>query len=203
MIPFFKYKNYFQGFFLPDDHSLDLKTLQQQQSQDPVLRTVLSWLTRNEKPEFRTPLITGIASLHVYYKRISQLFIEDSTNLIRLYTTNTNTSATNQNSSPNIIRDTIRICLPFPMFRTDLNQLHEHFHTGIKTTYNTFSQDNYIPYLEKWLSIFLLDCIKCQRNMETQTAPTMTFSEQAPSFNGYKRTYKNSFTQQILHSCHN
>ena len=38
---FFKYKNYFQGFFLPDDYSLDIKTLQQQQSQDPVLRTVL------------------------------------------------------------------------------------------------------------------------------------------------------------------
>ena len=29
---FFKYKNYFQGFFLPDDYSLDIKTLQQQQS---------------------------------------------------------------------------------------------------------------------------------------------------------------------------
>ena len=56
---FFKYKSYFQGFFLPEDYSLDLKTLQQQQSQDPVLRTVYSWLTRNEKPEFLTPLITG------------------------------------------------------------------------------------------------------------------------------------------------
>ena len=56
---FFKYKNYFQGFFLPDNYSLDIKTLQQQQSQDPVLRTVYSWLLINEKPEFVTPLITG------------------------------------------------------------------------------------------------------------------------------------------------
>ena len=47
---FFKYKNFFQGFFFPDDYSLDLKTLQQQQSQDPVLRTAYSWVTRNEKP---------------------------------------------------------------------------------------------------------------------------------------------------------
>ena len=38
---FFKYNNYFQGFFLPDDYSLDLKTLQQQQqSQDTVFRNV-------------------------------------------------------------------------------------------------------------------------------------------------------------------
>ena len=58
---FFKCKNYFQGFFLPDDYSLDLNTLQQQQQQsrDPVLRTVFSWLINNGKPEFLTPFITG------------------------------------------------------------------------------------------------------------------------------------------------
>ena len=56
---FFKYETYFQGFFLPDDYSLDLKTLQVQHSQDPVLPTVYSWISRNEKPEFLTPLITG------------------------------------------------------------------------------------------------------------------------------------------------
>ena len=77
---FFKYKNYFQGFFLPDDYSLDIKTLQQQQSQDPVLRTVYSWIIINEKPESLTPFITGTTFLHAYYKRFSQLFIDDSTN---------------------------------------------------------------------------------------------------------------------------
>ena len=62
---FFKYKNYFQGFFLPDNYSLDIKTLLRQQSQDPVLRTVYSWLLNNEKPEFVTPIITGTPFLHV------------------------------------------------------------------------------------------------------------------------------------------
>ena len=69
---FFKYKNYFQGFFLPDDYSLDIKTLQQQQSQDPVLRTVYSWLLNNEKPEFVTPLITGTPFLPC---RMSTMYI--------------------------------------------------------------------------------------------------------------------------------
>ena len=110
---FFKYKNYFQGFFLPDDCSLDLKTLQQQQSQDPVLRTVYSWLTHNVKPEFLTPLITGTPFLHANYKNLSQLFVRDSTSLISLYTTSTNFPATNRTSSPDIVRDTIRIRLPF------------------------------------------------------------------------------------------
>ena len=184
---FFKYKNFFQGFFLPYDFSLDLTTLQQQQSQDPVLRTVYSWLTKNEKPEFITPIITCTNFLYAYYKRFSQLFIEDSTNLISLYTTHTNSLTTQLTSSPNIVRDTIRICLPFRMFRTVLNKLHEHSHTGIKITYNTFSQYYYIPFLEKWLCIFIHDCIECQRNkhfnMKIQTAPIQSFSEHAPSFN--------------------
>ena len=73
------------------------------------------------------------------------------------------------------------------MFRTVFNKLHEHSHTGIKITYKTFSQFNYIPYLEKWLSIFIHDCVECQRNkhlnMKIQTAPTQSFSEHALSFN--------------------
>ena len=182
---FFKYKNYFQGFFLPDDYSLDITTLQQQQSQDPVLRTVYSWIVKNEKPETLTPLITGTPFLHAYYKRFSQLFIVDSTNLIGLY--NKHPPTQNQSSTPDFVHATIRICLPFRLFKTVFNKLHEHSHTGIKITYNTFAQYYYIPFVEKWLSIFLHDCVVCQRNkhfnMKIETAPTQSFSEHAPSFN--------------------
>ena len=73
------------------------------------------------------------------------------------------------------------------MFKTAFNKLHEHSHTGMKITYNTFKQYYYIPFLEKWLSIFIHDCIECQRNkhfnIKIQTAPTQSFSEHAPSFN--------------------
>ena len=73
------------------------------------------------------------------------------------------------------------------MFKTVFNKLHDHSHTGMKITYNTFKQYYYIPFLEKWLSIFIHDCIECQRNkhfnMKIQTAPTQSFSEHAPSFN--------------------
>ena len=129
---FFKYKNYFQGFFLPDDYSLDIKTLQQQQSRDPVLRTVYSWIIHNDKPDSLTPLITGTPFLHAYYKRFSQLFIDDSTNLISLYTTHP--ISTNNTSISNLIHPTIRICLSFRMFKTVFNKLHGHSHTGIKIT---------------------------------------------------------------------
>ena len=190
MIPFydtsfFKYKNYFQGFFLPYDYSLDITTLQQQQSQDPVLRTVYSWIVKNEKLETLTPLITGTPFLHAFYKRFSQLFIDDSTNLISLY--NKHPTTLNQSSTPDFVRATIRICLPFRLSKTVFTKLHEHSHTGIKITYNTFAQYYYIPFVEKWLSIFIHDCIECHRNkhfnMKIQTAPTQSFSQHAPSFN--------------------
>ena len=71
---FFKYKNNFQGIVLPDNYSLVPKTIQQQQCQDLVLRTVYSWLSRNEKPESLTPLISGTPYLHTYYKRFLQFF---------------------------------------------------------------------------------------------------------------------------------
>ena len=123
---------------MPDDYSLDIKTLQQQQSQDPVLKTVYTWLLNNQKPDNITPLISGTPSLHAYYKRFSKLFIDDSTNLVSLYIKSPNT--TNPSSTPDFIQATIRICLPFQMFKSVFNKLHEHSHTGIKITYNTFSQ---------------------------------------------------------------
>ena len=49
-------------------------------------------------------------------------------------------------------------------FKTAFNKLHIHCHTGTKITKNTFSQYYYIPLLEKWLSIFIHDCLECQRN---------------------------------------
>ena len=144
LVPFYdpsfsKYKLYFQVFFLPDDDSLDLKTLQVQQSQDPVLRTVHSWISRNKKSEFLTPLITGNLFLHAYYKRFKQLFIDTTTNLVSLYITNPLPPETHPISILNLLHSTIRMCLPFRMFQTVFNKLHDHSHTGIKITYNTFS----------------------------------------------------------------
>ena len=45
-------------------------------------------------------------------------------------------------------------------FKTTFNKLHAHCHTGTKITYKTLSQYYYIPLLEKWLSIFIYDCLK-------------------------------------------
>ena len=71
------------------------------------------------------------------------------------------------------------------MFQNVFNKLHEH--SRINLTYNTFSQYYYIPYLEKWLSIFIHDCLEYHwnkhLNLKIQTAPVQSFEEHAPSFN--------------------
>ena len=163
----------------------------------------------NNKPESLTPLITGTPFLHAYYKRFSQLFIDGYTNLISLYITNPKN--TNNSSTPDFEHATIRICLPFRMFKSVFNKLHEHSHTGIKITNNTISQYYYIPFLEQWLSIFIHDCVECQLNkhfiQKIQTAPTQSFSEHAPSFNyrismDTKGPINPPLTQQILNTCH-
>ena len=104
-------------YFLPDDYSLDLKTLQRQQSQDPVLRTVHSWISRNEKPEFLTPLNTGNLLLHAYYKRFKQLFIDTTTNLISLYITNPLPPETHPISIPNLLHSTSEFASLFECFK--------------------------------------------------------------------------------------
>ena len=51
----------------------------------------------------------------------------------------------------------------------------------------TMDQYYYFPFLEKWLSVFIHECLERQRDkhliMKTITAPLQLFSEHAPSFN--------------------
>ena len=130
--------------------------------------------------------MTGTPFLQAYYKRFSQLFIDESTKLISLYTKHTLPSETQHNSLPNTIHDTLRICLPICMFKTVFNILQDHSHTGLKITSTTFSKYYYITYLDKCLSIFIHDCLECQSNkhfkIRIQTALKQFFSKHPPSF---------------------
>ena len=126
---------------MPDDFSLDLHTLQHQQAQDPVLKTVYHWIRHNAKPEYLTPLIHGSFFLHAYYKIFSQRFIDDGTNLISLYTKSKPFSDTQSNTTPPLVYSDIKICFPFRLFKTAFNKLHAHRHTGTKITDKTFSQN--------------------------------------------------------------
>ena len=177
---------FFQVFFLPNDYSLDLETLQQQQSQDPVLRTIYSWLTPNKKPECLTPLITGTPFLHAYYKRFSQFL---KTILQTLLASTPNISFLLKHS-PNSLLNTVQsgftICLPFRLFKTAFKNYMNSPTLVLKSPRILFLNTIIYLILKKGYTVSNMFALNVNAintlNMKIQTAPTQSFSEHAPSF---------------------
>ena len=176
---FFKYKKkHFHYFFLPEDTQITIKTIKSQQKQDPVLQKICLWLKTNGRPLQINPIIASNSFLSVYYKLFNQLYINHDTKIIHIHYPNLHDSNPNPND---------KICLPFKLFHAAFNKLHEHRHSGIKISIKAFNQFYFIPYLNKWKSIFIHDCVECQqnkyKNQKIQTATIQTFSENASYFN--------------------
>ena len=82
---FFKEKNYFQGFFLPDDHSWAYTLLNKNNHKFQYTKVYITGFLTTLNQKILTPQINDTPFLHAYNKIFSQLFIDDSTNLISLY----------------------------------------------------------------------------------------------------------------------
>ena len=95
----------------------------------PSPETLYLWLTQNTNPE---SLTTWNSFLNVHYKVVSHLFIDDSTKLISHYTKNNFSPKTQLNTDPNITQSAVEVCLPFRLFKTAFDVLHDHFQTVIK-----------------------------------------------------------------------
>ena len=175
---FFEYKRYFHYFFLPEDPQITIETIKSQQKQDHVLQKVFHWLKTNERPLQIDPTIASNFFLSVYYKLFNQLYINHDTEDIHIDYPNIHIS----NPDP---KD--KICLPFKLFHAAFNKFHAHGHSGYKISIKAFIQFYFIPYLNKWMSVFIHDCIECQQNKHNnqkfQTATIQTFSENASYFN--------------------
>ena len=175
---FFKYKRYFHYFFLPEDTQITIETIKSQQKQDPVLEKVYHWLKIKERPLQIDPTIASNSYLSVYYKLFNQLFINHDTKRIHIDYPNIHDSNPNQED---------KICLPFKLFHAVFNEVHAHGHSGNKIYIKAFNQFYFLPNLNKWMSIFIHDCIECQQNkhinQKIQTATIQTFSENASYFN--------------------
>ena len=63
----------------------------------------------------------------------------------------------------------------YKLFHAAFNKLHAHGHSGIKISIKAFNQFYVILFLNKWMSIFINDCIECQQNKHiNQTIQTAT-----------------------------
>ena len=172
---FFKYKRYFHYFFLPKDTQITIETIKSQQKQDPVLQKVYHWLKNNEGLLQKDPTIASNPFPSVYYNFFNQLYINQDTKIIHRDYPNLHDTNPNQKD---------KICLPFKLFHAAFKKLLAHGHSGIKVSIKAFIQFYFMPYLKKWMSIFIHDCIECQQNkhinQKIQTATIQTFSENAP-----------------------
>ena len=67
------------------------------------------------------------------------------------------------------------------------NKLNARGYSRIKISIKAFNQFYFIPFINKWMSIFIRDCIECQQNkhisQKIQTVTIQTFSENASYFN--------------------
>ena len=88
-------------------------------------------------------------------------------------------------SSENIITQESRLCLPLALFQAAFEKIHENSHAGITIAQNDFNQYYYIPLLQKWLSIFIHDCIRCQTNKHVKMIHQKLYY-----INGYKKSDK-------------
>ena len=180
--PSLNIKDFFQYFFLPEDTQTTIESIKFQQKQEHVLQKVYHLLGINERLLQMDPTIASNSFLLVYYKLFNQLYINYDTKIIQIDYPNLH------NSNPN---QTDKICLSFKLFHAAFNNLHAHGHTGIEISIKAFNQFYFIPYLHKWMSIFIHDRIECQQikhiNQKSQTATTQLlfsqFSEYASYFN--------------------
>ena len=145
---FFKYTRYFHYFFLTEDTQLTIETIKSQQKQDPVLQKVYHWLKTNERPLQIDPTIASNSFLSVYYKLFNQLYINHDTKIIHIDYPNIHDSHPNQQD---------KICLPFKLFHAVFNKFHAHGHSGIIISRRAFNQFLFLPFLNKWMSIFIDD----------------------------------------------
>ena len=70
----FNTKTTFKFSYYRISFSLDLLTIQHQQTQDPVLKTVYHWIRKNFKPDSPTPLIHRSPSLHAFKRNFPNLY---------------------------------------------------------------------------------------------------------------------------------
>ena len=109
----------------------------------------------NERPLQIDPTIASNSFLSVSYKLFNQLSINHDTNIIHIDYPNVHVLNPNQKE---------KICLPLNLFHAAVNKLHAHGHYGIKISIKVFNQFYFLPNLNKWMSIFIHDCIECQQN---------------------------------------
>ena len=137
-----------------------------------------------------TPFCTNILTISIFYCRYPQ------SRLSKDYTDNPGTFERSTSLKIQINLLNIGICSPFQFFHTVFQRFHSHGHFPEKLPIKSCNEFFYIPQLPLSFSIFIHDCLRCQKintSLQNKTLLHVLFlwrrySFQLEKLDGYKRS---------------
>ena len=140
--------------FAKKKHKLDIGTILQEQSKDPVLHIVRKWIESGNEPEHY--YITRQCTALKAYKSIYKLLLLDESYNLLCY------NKPDENGSFEL-----KICIPISLFLKCFELAHSNptsGHRGNASNLNTISRLFYWPGMYKWVTMLIHDCLDCQKN---------------------------------------
>ena len=133
---------------------LDIDTIQQEQSKDPVLHIVRKWIESGNEPEHY--YMTRQCKALKAYKSLYRLLLLDESYKLLCY------SKPNENGPFEL-----KICIPISFFLKCFEPALSNPMSGHRddaSTLTNISRFFYWPGMYKWVTMLIYDCLDCQKN---------------------------------------
>ena len=136
---------------------LDMPTILAEQSKDPFLGTVKSWIRKGTSPGPKAPEIQQSKGLFPFCQELDRLLIDEEEGQLLCY----------NESTDKVNAKNLRICLPFLLFLACFKLGHYNEmggHMGASKTYNIAKRFYYWSGMFDWMCALTADCLNCQNN---------------------------------------
>ena len=135
----------------------------------------------------KTPTKTASLVLLEYYQIFPNLYFDEITKILTIKTQLLKIKQKHpQKTDDNFSFQVSLLSLPLTLFHSAFDKFHEHYHAGLHIVQLKFNQ-YYIPFLQKWQSLFIHDCIDCQKHrykiLKPNKAAILPFSRLSSWFN--------------------
>ena len=134
---------------------LDVSTILAEQTKDPVLSIVRSWIRKNTPRDTKSPEIQQSKGLLRHCEEIDRLLIEEEGQLLCY------------NKPFDKLEEKFRICFPLSLFLSCFQLGHYNGmggHTGATKSYANAKTFYYWPGMFGWICALTAGCLTCQKN---------------------------------------
>ena len=135
---------------------LDVSTILEEQTKDPILGAVRSWICKNSPPDTKSPKIQHSKGLLRYCQNFNRLLIEEEGQLLCYNET-----------SDKLGEENLLNCLPLSLLLACFRLGHYKEmggHMGATKTYANAKRFYYWPGMFDWICASTAECLTCQNN---------------------------------------